>query len=93
MNFENNELRLVFQTRGPKVQKIDVSVICTWGVYLSSDFDGFFNESLSENNSRKDKYSNTVFRANDCFQHSTVSSKILYRNLSTCCGRIMLRSV
>ena len=31
----------VFQMR-PKGAKMDVSVICTWIVYFSSDFDGVF---------------------------------------------------
>jgi hypothetical protein len=31
-----------FQTRGRKGGTIYVSVICTWRVYFSSDFDGFF---------------------------------------------------
>jgi len=67
------ELRLVFQTRGPKVQKMDVSVICTWRVYLSSDFNVFLMNPFQKIIVEK---TNTQIQ---CVEQITVSSIVLCR--------------
>ena len=63
------ELKLIFQTRSSKVQKIDVSVICTWRIYLSSDFDVFLMNPFQKMIVEK---TNT-----QCVEQITVSSIVL----------------